>query len=142
SALTVCIGLLCLLFSELNSNKSTGPVAAIGVVCALAATLTVLPALLVIPAVAVTLLLALVGFLVFAIPGLPVVGGLVALLVVAAVIVSGVLRARGRRPAMAPWTRWPKARWVFWPRVPRDGAPDEKLTGLWARMATFIGHRA
>ena len=53
SATTVVIGLLCLLFSELNSNKSTGPVAAIGIACALLATLTLLPALLVIPRVAV-----------------------------------------------------------------------------------------
>ena len=47
SAATVAVGLLCLTFSELNSNKSTGPVAAIGVGCAMVAVLTLLPALLV-----------------------------------------------------------------------------------------------
>jgi putative drug exporter of the RND superfamily len=47
SGATVAVGLLCLLFSELNSNKSTGPVAAIGVMCAMVAVLTLLPALLV-----------------------------------------------------------------------------------------------
>lgn len=47
SAATVAVGLLCLTFSELNSNKSTGPVAAIGVACAMIAVLTLLPALLV-----------------------------------------------------------------------------------------------
>jgi putative drug exporter of the RND superfamily len=47
SGATVAVGLLCLSFSELNSNKSTGPVAAIGVVCAMIAVLTLLPALLV-----------------------------------------------------------------------------------------------
>jgi RND superfamily putative drug exporter len=142
SALTVCIGLLCLLFSELNSNKSTGPVAAIGVVCALVATLTVLPALLVIPGVAASLLLFLVLFLAFALPGLPALGALLGLVAVAVVVVSGILRVRGRHPAALPWTAWPRARWVFWPRVPRDGAPDEKLTGLWSRVAGFIGRRA
>jgi hypothetical protein len=60
SATTVIIGLLCLLLSELNSNKSTGPVASIGIACALITTLTVLPALLVIPSVP-TVLLFLAG---------------------------------------------------------------------------------
>ncbi len=43
---TVIAGLLCLLLSDLNSNKSLGPVAAIGIVCALLGALTLLPALL------------------------------------------------------------------------------------------------
>jgi RND superfamily putative drug exporter len=47
SAATVAAGLLCLTFSELNSNKSTGPVSAIGLACAMVAVLTLLPALLV-----------------------------------------------------------------------------------------------
>jgi RND superfamily putative drug exporter len=46
SAGTVMAGLLCLVFSELNSNKALGPVAAIGVAFALLAALTLLPALL------------------------------------------------------------------------------------------------
>lgn len=46
SAGTVIAGLLCLLFSDLNSNKALGPVAAIGIVFALAASLSLLPALL------------------------------------------------------------------------------------------------
>ena len=40
------IALLCLLFSDLNSNKALGPVAAAGILCALFAALTLLPALL------------------------------------------------------------------------------------------------
>lgn len=47
SGATVIIALLCLLFSDLNSNKSLGPIAAIGIVFALLATLTLLPMLLV-----------------------------------------------------------------------------------------------
>ncbi|MCM3656587.1 MMPL family transporter [Agromyces mediolanus] len=43
---TVIAGLLILLFSELNSNKALGPVAAIGIVAAILAALTLLPALL------------------------------------------------------------------------------------------------
>ncbi len=46
SAGTVIIGLLCLLLSSLNSNKSLGPVGAIGIAAALIAALTLLPALL------------------------------------------------------------------------------------------------
>lgn len=47
SGATVIIALLCLLFSDLNSNKSLGPIAAIGIVFSLLATLTLLPTFLV-----------------------------------------------------------------------------------------------
>ncbi|MCX5011207.1 MMPL family transporter [Streptomyces sp. NBC_00555] len=47
SAATVCLALLCLLAAELKSNRALGPVAAVGITCALLATLTLLPALLV-----------------------------------------------------------------------------------------------
>ena len=46
SAGTVIIGLLCLLLSDLNSNRSLGPVGAIGIASAFVAALTLLPALL------------------------------------------------------------------------------------------------
>ena len=46
SAGTVVVGLLCLLFSELNSNQELGPVAAIGIGFAFVASLTLLPALM------------------------------------------------------------------------------------------------
>ncbi|SDP15462.1 putative drug exporter of the RND superfamily [Actinopolyspora xinjiangensis] len=46
SAGTVILGLLCLLFSDLNSNRSLGPVAAIGIAAALLASTTFLPAVL------------------------------------------------------------------------------------------------
>ena len=48
SATTVALGLLCLLASDVESSRALGPVAAIGVGCALLAMLTLLPALLVI----------------------------------------------------------------------------------------------
>ena len=47
SAGTVVLGVLCLLFSDLNSNKGLGPVAAIGIGAALLASVTFLPAVLV-----------------------------------------------------------------------------------------------
>ncbi|MBP2476513.1 RND superfamily putative drug exporter [Crossiella equi] len=47
SAGTVVLGMLCLLFSDLNSNKGLGPVAAIGIAASLLASLTFLPAVLV-----------------------------------------------------------------------------------------------
>ncbi len=43
---TVIAGLLCLLFSDLNSNKALGPVGSLGIVFAMLAALTLLPALL------------------------------------------------------------------------------------------------
>ncbi len=43
---TVIAGLLCLLLSDLSSNKSLGPVAAIGIAFAMLAALTLLPAML------------------------------------------------------------------------------------------------
>ncbi|HRQ00534.1 MAG TPA: MMPL family transporter, partial [Terrimesophilobacter sp.] len=43
---TVIAGLLCLLLSELKSNSTLGPVAAIGIVFAMASALTLLPAIL------------------------------------------------------------------------------------------------
>jgi RND superfamily putative drug exporter len=46
SGATVIIALLCLLFSDLNSNKGLGPVAAAGILCSLFAALTLLPALM------------------------------------------------------------------------------------------------
>lgn len=46
SGATVILALLCLLFSDLNSNKSLGPIAAIGIVFSLFSALTFLPALL------------------------------------------------------------------------------------------------
>jgi RND superfamily putative drug exporter len=43
SAATVILSLLCLSFSSLNSNKSLGPVAAIGIACTLVVTMSFLP---------------------------------------------------------------------------------------------------
>lgn len=43
---TVIVGLLCLLFSDLSSNKALGPVGGIGISLAIISTLTFLPALL------------------------------------------------------------------------------------------------
>ncbi len=143
SATTVIIGLLCLLFSELNSNKSTGPVAAIGIACALLATLTVLPALLVVPSVPTVLLfLAGVG-ITLGVAKSPVAAVVWVLLWVGAAVV--VLRRRRRGSAIGldrPVRHDVRARWVFWPKIPWYGTEDEKLAGLWARVSGFIGRRA
>ncbi|HEY0894397.1 MAG TPA: MMPL family transporter, partial [Cellvibrio sp.] len=48
SAATVVLALLCLLLSDLNSNRSLGPIAATGIVFSFLATITFLPALLLI----------------------------------------------------------------------------------------------
>src|SRR5215218_7848252 len=46
SGATVILGLLCLLLSDLNSNKSLGPVGAIGIACAVVSMTVFLPSLL------------------------------------------------------------------------------------------------
>ncbi|WP_309080952.1 efflux RND transporter permease subunit [Zhihengliuella sp.] len=46
SAGTVVVGLLCLMFSDLNSNQALGPIAASGIVFSVLAAMTLLPALL------------------------------------------------------------------------------------------------
>jgi RND superfamily putative drug exporter len=79
SGATVSVGLLVLLLSELDANRSLGPVGAIGVVVAVLTMLTLLPAFLV-----------LFG------------------------------------------------RWVFWPRIPHFDSKDEKLSGLWAKVANYV----
>ena len=82
SGVTVILGLLCLLVSDLSSNKSLGPVSALGIAATMAAMLTFLPAAL-----------AIVG------------------------------------------------RNVFWPFVPRYRSPSTETTGLWGKVARFVGRR-
>ena len=79
SGATVSVGLLVLLLSELDANRSLGPVGAIGVACAVITMLTLLPAFLV-----------LFG------------------------------------------------RWIFWPRIPHFDSQDEKLSGLWSKVAKYV----
>jgi len=76
SGMTVTMGLLVLILSELKNNRSLGPVGAIGIVASMITILTLLPALLV-----------LFG------------------------------------------------RWVFWPRIPKHDDFDDKLTGIWSKVA-------
>ena len=82
SGMTVTIGLLVLILSELKNNRSLGPVGAIGIVSSMFTILTLLPALLV-----------LFG------------------------------------------------RWVFWPRIPRHDDVDEKLTGIWSKVANATANK-
>ena len=82
SGATVSAGLLVLLLSELDANRSLGPVGAIGVVVAIITMLTLLPAFL----------------LLF-------------------------------------------GRWIFWPKIPHFDSKDEKLSGIWARVAAFVGRK-
>ena len=150
SAGTASLGLMMLLFSELNSNKSTGPVAATGIVAALVVMLTFLPALLMVPSAA----LPLAAFLVLVIPGLllnllldvpvtpfVVIGGGLAVLTLVAVVVGGVMRAL-RPPERRPrWLNVEPVRWAFWPRVPHEDKQDDKLSGTWSKVSGQVGRR-
>lgn len=150
SAATVCIGLMCLLLSELNSNRSIGPVSAMGIVAALAVMLTFLPALLIIPSV----VLPVLAFLVPAIIGLVLslvsdisagpfvaVGGVLAGITVICWIIFGIMRIL--RPTWGPFSRekFPPGRWAFWPKVPKVGETDERLSGIWSKVAGGVGKR-
>jgi RND superfamily putative drug exporter len=140
SAATVSVGLLCLLFSELNSNKSTGPVAAVGIVCALAAMLTFLPALLVLPSIVLPLAGAVSGVLLaFAVRFLL---GLADVdLPGAAIGVSALVGAVVVTAVMWRFVRATPGRWVFWPKVPGHDDVDERLSGVWSKVAGAVGRR-
>lgn len=150
SAATVIIGLMCLLLSELNSNRSLGPVGAAGILGALVVMLTFLPALLAIPSV----VLPVLAFLLPTVIGLGLsfvidvsvgpfaaIGGVLALVTIVAWVVFGILRIR--RPHWGPFSRdkFPPGRWAFWPKVPREDEADERLSGIWSRLAGSIGRR-
>ena len=148
SGATTSIGLMCLLLSELNSNKSTGPVSAIGIVAAVIVMLTFLPALLAIPSIVLPILAFLVPTIlglaisfVVDIPLLPFVGtgGVLALVTILAWIVFGIARVKGKGPFTRE--RFPSGSWAFWPRTPRYGEEDIKMSGLWAKIAQGVGRR-
>jgi RND superfamily putative drug exporter len=148
SAATTSIGLMILLLSELNSNRSTGPVAATGIVAALIVMLTFLPAFLVLPSLVLPILAFLlpviIGFALGLIIDIPIgpfaaVGAGMAALTIAGWIVFGILRLRGRGPFTAD--RFPAGRWAFWPRVPHMDTPDTKLLGVWSKLANLVGTR-
>jgi RND superfamily putative drug exporter len=118
SASTVIIGLLCLSFSELNSNKSLGPVAAIGIACTVLVMTTFLPlSLVLIPKIWFWPVGQLLSYV--------------------------VPRLRAARPDGARGIFWLyKGSWVFWPRIPRfDHQTDLASHGLWGRIAAFVGRR-
>jgi RND superfamily putative drug exporter len=142
SAATASLGLLMLLFSDLNSNRSTGPIAAIGIASALVVMLTFLPALLLVPSAMLVLVMVGVGFAVGAVIGGPPIGAVVALIMLAACVGAAVMRRRGTQAGWAFWVRVPAARWAFWPKVPHPDHVDTKLTGLWSRVAGLVGRRA
>jgi len=116
SAATVVLGLLCLSFSELNSNKSLGPVAAIGIGCTYLVMVGFLPVLLVLwPKIWGWPFIQLLSY---PIPWL-----------------------RRFRPANARGIFWVlRGKWVFWPRIPRlDHETDLATHGLWGRIAGTVG---
>lgn len=150
SCATTSIGLMCLLLSQLNSNRSIGPVSAAGIVAAMIVMLTFLPALLIIPSVVLPILAFLLPTVVGLVLGLftdvplgpfAVAGGLLAAITVLAWVFFGVMRVR--RPEWGPFSRvrFPAGRWAFWPRVPIEGEPDEKMSGLWFKLSRGVGRR-
>jgi RND superfamily putative drug exporter len=66
---------------------------------------------------------------------------LLAVITIIGWIVFGILRIA--RPTWGPFsrTRFPAGRWAFWPKVPRSGGEDERMSGIWSRIAGGIAHR-
>lgn len=150
SGSTVILGLLCLLLSDLGSNRGLGPVASVGIAMAMLSALTFLPAALVMPAVLAAVLGVAAGAgagaglaAVLDLGGTGVLVGVVlGALVAVAVGVLLVRRARRRSTARrASGDVVEAGRWVFWPSVPHVGSPDTATTGVWARLAAAIGRR-
>jgi RND superfamily putative drug exporter len=147
SGATVILGLLCLLLSQLGSNRALGPVAGTGIVFSMLSALTFLPAMLLLPLPVLVVVVAGagagLGAGLLALSGGPVtagaaVGGVVGLAVAAVVAARLVHRRRDR-------SRHGEAveagRWVFWPGVPHVGSPGTETAGVWARVARFVGRR-
>ncbi len=150
SSATTSIGLMCLLLSELNSNKSTGPVSAVGVVAAMLIMLTFLPALLTVPSFTLPILAflvpAVIGFALgfvtdIAFGPFAAVGGIAALVTIVLWIVFGLMRVFSATGGPFSRAKYPSGRWAFWPKVPEVGVEDSKLSGIWARLSSLVGHK-
>lgn len=150
SAATTSIGLMCLLLSELNSNKSTGPVSAVGVIVAMLIMLSFLPALLTFPSFTLPILAflvpAVIGFLLGLITDISfrpfaIVGGVAALITLIMWILFGLMRVFSASGGPFNRERFPAGRWAFWPKVPQLGEPDTKLSGVWSKLSGLVGRK-
>ncbi len=150
SSATTSIGLMCLLLSELNSNKSTGPVSAVGVIAAMLIMLTFLPALLTFPSFTLPILAflvpAVVGFLLGLVSNISfapfaIIGGIAALVTLVMWIAFGLMRVFAASGGPFNRERFPGGRWAFWPRVPKLGEPDSKLSGVWSKLSGLVGRK-
>ncbi|MFC5379871.1 MMPL family transporter [Aquipuribacter nitratireducens] len=150
SGATVILGLLCLLLSDLGSNRGLGPVASVGIVTAMLSALTFLPAALLVPAPVIGLLAvaagagvpaavtALSGGSATAVLAAAVVGAVVA---VAVAVLVGLRLRRRRRARAAAGEPTGAGRWVFWPAEPHLGEVGPEGRGVWARVAGLVGRR-
>ena len=150
SSATTSIGLMCLLLSELNSNKSTGPVSAVGVIVAMLVMLSFLPALLTFPSFTLPILAfmvpAVIGFLLGLITDITfgpfaIAGVIAALITLIMWIVFGLMRVFATSGGPFNRERFPAGRWAFWPKVPRLGEPDTKLSGVWSKLSGLVGRK-
>lgn len=119
SGATVILGLLCLLFAQMNSTSGLGPVAAAGIAVALLLMLVMLPAVL----LAFPLIFPFLLWLLTWVP-------------------AKLLPLKPLRWLNAAFRSGMRdSRWVFWPFVPRFGDPEPHETGLWSRVGTAISRR-
>jgi len=148
SGFTVILGLLCLLLSQLGSNRALGPVAGVGLVMAMASALTFLPALLLLPAFVMGLLLigvptavgaAIAGFALGGSAATATGAGLGAVVGILATVLIGRRMARRQHSRADHGDAVEAGRWVFWPGVPHVGSPSTETAGRWAQVARFVG---
>jgi RND superfamily putative drug exporter len=148
SGATVILGLLCLLLSQLGSNRALGPVAGTGIVFSMLSALTFLPAMLLLPlpvlVVVVTGAAAGLGAGLLAVTGGPVAVGAAAgaLVGVAIAVAVGARLVHRRRDRSRHGDAVEAGRWVFWPGVPHVGSPGTETAGVWARVARAVGRRS
>jgi RND superfamily putative drug exporter len=112
--------------------------------------LSLLPALLIVPSFTLPVLAFLVptviGFALSFVIDLSLspflaVGGIAALVTLVLWIVFGLMRVYSKTGGPFNRTRFPSGRWAFWPKVPVLGAPDSKMSGIWARLSGVVGRR-
>ena len=143
SGSTVIAGLLVLLLSDLSSNRGLGPVGSIGIASSMLAVLTFLPAVLLFPSIVfggIWLAVLTLTTFSFAQDGRFI--GAIPSILLLFTIYSGYRRTTNSSDGnFFSRERVPGGRWIFWPKIPRFGDVDEKLSGIWSKVGSLVDRR-
>jgi RND superfamily putative drug exporter len=143
SGSTVIAGLMVLLLSDLSSNRGLGPVGSIGIASSMLAVLTFLPAVLLFPSIVfggIWLAVLTLTTFSFAQDGRFI--GAIPSILLLFTIYSGYRRTTNSSDGnFFSRERVPGGRWIFWPKIPRFGDVDEKLSGIWSKVGSLVDRR-